>query len=239
MEAGVNQNARFRRMVDGLWMAYQPIVPAGAPGIFGYEALVRVDGASPPELFELAAELGRVAELEDEIFDAIARDLRNLDDGLCCSVNLSPQALNDSQIFREDSPLIRHADRIILEISTNARLDAVPGLEDKLECLRELGYRIAIDDLGAGDAGLTSVAHLNPDFVKIDRALVAAIEPSSNGAVLVGSIARRCRELHIGCVAEGVETSEELRVVTELGCTLIQGYLTGRPGKPFPSRESG
>ena len=238
-EDGASLNARFRAMMDSLWMAYQPIVPASSPGIYGYEALVRVDGASPPELFQIAGELGRVAELEEEIWTVIARDLRNLDERLSCFVNLSPQAMNDSQIFSEDHPLIRFADRIVLEISENARLDSIAGLEDKLECLRELGYRIAIDDLGAGHAGLMSFAHLNPDMVKLDRALVADIEPSSTRATLVGSMARLCHELRIDCLAEGIETKEELRIVTDLGCNLIQGYLTGRPGKPFPGRETG
>jgi EAL domain-containing protein (putative c-di-GMP-specific phosphodiesterase class I) len=100
--------------------------------------------------------------------------------------------------------------------------------------LRTLGYRIAIDDLGAGYAGLTSFAQLEPEVVKVDMSLVRGIDGSPMKQKLVRSIISLCTELGIQLVAEGIETPGERDSLISLGGDLCQGYLFARPGRGFP-----
>jgi EAL domain-containing protein (putative c-di-GMP-specific phosphodiesterase class I) len=99
--------------------------------------------------------------------------------------------------------------------------------------LRSLGYRLAIDDLGAGYAGLSSVATLEPDFVKLDMSLVRDLGGSPIRQSLVTSMVTTCRDNGMRLVAEGVETIHELSKLTELGCDLLQGYHFARPSPGF------
>ncbi len=100
--------------------------------------------------------------------------------------------------------------------------------------LRALGYRIAIDDLGAGYAGLTSFAQLEPEVVKVDMSLVRGIDSSAVKQKLVRSIIALCTELGIQLVAEGIETAAERDMLINLGADLCQGYLFAKPGRGFP-----
>jgi EAL domain-containing protein (putative c-di-GMP-specific phosphodiesterase class I) len=110
----------------------------------------------------------------------------------------------------------------------------VTDLPSKVEQLREMGFRIAIDDLGAGYAGLTSFAMLEPEFVKLDMSLVRDIHKNDTKRRLVSSMTSLCKEMGMIVVAEGVETSEERAALVDIGCDLLQGYLLARPGKAFP-----
>jgi EAL domain-containing protein (putative c-di-GMP-specific phosphodiesterase class I) len=101
--------------------------------------------------------------------------------------------------------------------------------------LRMLGYRIALDDLGAGYAGLTSFAQLEPDVVKIDVALVRGIDADPLKQRMVGTLLKLFKDLGKQVVAEGVETAEERDALTTIGCELFQGYLFAKPGPNFPS----
>ena len=96
-----------------------------------------------------------------------------------------------------------------------------------------MGFRIAVDDLGAGYAGLTSFAVLDPDIVKVDMNLVRGIESSAVKRRLVSSVVSLCREMEMMLVAEGVETAAERDVLSDLGCDLFQGFLFARPASAF------
>jgi EAL domain-containing protein (putative c-di-GMP-specific phosphodiesterase class I) len=100
--------------------------------------------------------------------------------------------------------------------------------------LKEMGYRVALDDMGAGYAGLTSFAVLRPSFVKIDLSLVRNVDSDPVRQTLVRALANLSGELDIQVVAEGVETTRESRLLLELGCALQQGYLFARPAAPTP-----
>src|SRR5690606_12087135 len=101
------------------------------------------------------------------------------------------------------------AGRIVLEVTERASLDRLDNLRDRVARLRALGYRIAVDDLGAGYAGLSAFANLEPDVVKIDMSLVRDIENARTKQRLVRSLADVCGELGMKVVAEGVETAAE------------------------------
>jgi EAL domain-containing protein (putative c-di-GMP-specific phosphodiesterase class I) len=149
-------------------------------------------------------------------------------------VNLHSRDLLDDSLFSAKSPLSAIASRVILEITERASLDEVKDARQKIAELRRMGFRIAIDDLGAGYAGLTSFATLEPEFVKLDMSLIREVDKSRTKEKLVYSMASLCKDLGMTVVAEGVETAAEREVVVAVGCDLLQGYLFAKPGKPFP-----
>jgi EAL domain-containing protein (putative c-di-GMP-specific phosphodiesterase class I) len=122
---------------------------------------------------------------------------------------------------------------VVLEITERTHLDRVPELAERIDRLRGLGYRLAVDDLGAGYAGFTSFVQLNPEFVKIDMSLIRNLHGSHSKQALVSSILDLCRGMHVRVVAEGVETEDEMRELVRLEADLLQGYLLGRPAKNF------
>jgi EAL domain-containing protein (putative c-di-GMP-specific phosphodiesterase class I) len=148
-------------------------------------------------------------------------------------VNLHPNDLLDPELTDPLSPLMAMADHVVLEITERAPLSGLEEVRERVRDLRKLGFRIAVDDLGAGYAGLTSFATLDPDIVKLDMNLVRGIEGSTVKRKLVGSVAALCREMDMLIVAEGVETVAERDVLTELGCDLFQGFLFARPASAF------
>lgn len=235
-EPSAPDREHFEAGLDGLWMAFQPLLSTRTRSVRGYEALVRTTADAvpgPDVLIGLAERLGRVEELEASIHAAIARDLGGAPDDLLFFVNLHPRSLVAADLFEPDHPLHVFAERVVLEVTERASLDGVVDLAEKLDWLRERGFRIAVDDLGAGYAGLTSFAHLSPDFVKFDMSLIRGIADSDTKQKLIRTMNALCHELSIETVGEGVETAVERDHVSRLGCDLLQGYLHGRPDKPF------
>jgi EAL domain-containing protein (putative c-di-GMP-specific phosphodiesterase class I) len=125
------------------------------------------------------------------------------------------------------------AGRIVLEITERAQLEGVKDAGTRIERLRGLGFRIAVDDIGAGYSGLNSFALLKPDIVKLDMTLVRDIDRDPVKRRLASAVVNLCRDLNIATVGEGVETARERDTLLEIGCDLLQGYLFGRPGAPF------
>ena len=235
--------ARMDAALGSLWIAYQPVVSWRGRRLFGYEALLRTEEPSlaRPTDFLLAAErLGRVHELGQAVRARIARAVPELPAGANALVNLHPRDLEDDELYDPRSPLGRVADRVILEITERASLETVAAPRERIESLRKLGFRIAIDDLGAGYAGLSCLALLEPEFVKIDMSLVRSVDARPKNRTLIRSILELCRELGIPAVAEGIETPNERDSLTGLGCDLLQGYLFGRPNRELaPPRWGG
>ncbi len=99
--------------------------------------------------------------------------------------------------------------------------------------LKSLGFQIAIDDLGAGYAGLTSFTQLQPEIAKLDMSLVRGVDADSRRQSIIRSMKKLCDELGILVVAEGVQTAAERDKLAELGCDLLQGYLFARPERGF------
>jgi EAL domain-containing protein (putative c-di-GMP-specific phosphodiesterase class I) len=206
--------------------------------IFAYEALLRTEERRIPHpgaFLEAAERLGRVRDLERSIRVRIAEFAHTLPDGASLLVNLHPTSLDDPQLSSDQDPLAPFAQRIILEITERTALHDLMAARDQVAVLRRSGYRIAVDDLGAGYAGLTSVAALSPDLVKLDMSLVRDIDKSPSRAKIVSGLTAIARDMDIGVVAEGVETDAELAELCAIGCDIFQGYRFAKPGKPFPS----
>lgn len=230
--------ASFERALSKLWIAYQPIVSTKDGSLFGYEALVRSDEPALPHpgaLLDAAERLDRVMDLGGAIRAKAAAGFENAAPGALLFVNLHSRDLLDPSLFASDQPLARIASRVVLEITERAALDDVDDARDRVAKLRKLGFRVAVDDLGAGYAGLTSFVTLEPELVKLDMTLVRGIDQQPVKRSLVRSVTTLCRELGLLVVAEGVETPAERDVVIDCGCELIQGFLIAKPGRPFPT----
>ena len=223
--------ARFGQALSSLRLVFQPIVRAGDGSVFGYEALVRTDEPSIPHpgaLFEAAERLRRVHEVGGAVRDRAAAFLGRMP-ALTLFLNVHAQELTDDSLLSPAAALSGHAQSVVLELTERSSFEHVPNLRARVSLLRRLGFRLAVDDLGAGYAGLTSFAALNPHVVKLDMSLVRGADQEPVKQRLIGSMAALCKEFGIMVVAEGIETPAERDTVTALGCDLIQGFLIGRP----------
>ena len=232
--------ARFASGIEKLWVAAQPIISWSGRRIFAYETLLRTDEPtlrSPLDFFDAAERLGRAAELGRIIRQHVARALHESPPPAHLFVNLHPADLEDDELYADDGALTPYASQVVLEITERAALDRIHELQSRVTRLRTLGYRIAIDDLGAGYAGLTSFAQLEPEVVKVDMSLIRGIDSSAVKQKLVRSIISLCTELKIELVAEGIETPAERDSLISLGGDLCQGYLFARPGRGYPQPD--
>ena len=228
-------DATLTRAIDQLFPHYQPIVHWKERKIFAYEALARTSEPKVPHpgvLFDAAERLDRLRE--------VGRKMRALTPGPFGDrperlfINLHPADLLDEQLYDPHSPLAALGDRVVLEITERASLNGVNDLRKRVDRLRELGFRVAVDDLGAGYAGLSAFCALQPDVVKLDMSLVRDVHLSDTKKRLIRSMVGACEELGIDVIAEGVECMEELEALHDIGCQLFQGYFFARPGLPFP-----
>ncbi len=228
----------FDRAMDTLYMAYQPIVDVTQKDVFGHEALVRTRESSIPHpgaLFATAEKLGMLPQLARKIRMVAPHVLEHLDPSVALFVNLHPRELADEQFAREIETLLPVATRIVFEVSERVSIDDLGRCRARLTQLRQQGFGLAVDDLGAGYAGLTSFALLEPEIVKLDMSLIRGVESSSIKQKVIGSLISLCTEMNVRVIGEGVETQQEADVLLELGCTLQQGYLHARPAFPIPN----
>ena len=223
----------FERALDSLWIAFQPIVDGKSRATIGYEALMRSNEPTMPTpvaLLDAAERLGRIHDVGRRVRERVAGALaEGDDDDALVFVNLHAADLLDDQLFDDRAPLSKIAHRLVLEITERAAIHDISDARQRTAELRRRNFRIAIDDLGAGYAGLTSFATFEPEIVKLDMSLVRGIESSSVKRTIVGRIAGLCRDLQMRVVAEGIETTAELSCMRELGCEYLQGFLLGHP----------
>jgi EAL domain-containing protein (putative c-di-GMP-specific phosphodiesterase class I) len=228
--------SRFQSALDGVFVAFQPIVRWSTRAVHGYEALVRCTEASlshPLALFDAAEKLEQWEPLGQAIRSSAAAPFDQLDRDAHLFVNLHARDLLDETLYDRAHKLSRVSRRVVLEITERAHLDSVPDAERRVARLRSMGFKIAIDDIGAGYSGLNSFAMLRPDFVKLDMALVRDIDKDPVKQRLTALLVELCLDLGIGVIGEGVETARERDTLVALGCDLLQGFYFGRPSPPF------
>jgi EAL domain-containing protein (putative c-di-GMP-specific phosphodiesterase class I) len=222
------------RALDSMWMAYQPIVESNGGALFAYEALLRSDEPAlpnPEAILDAAEKLGRLEDVGRAVRQKAPEPIESAPPPALLFVNLHATDLTDTTLDSPTSPLTAIAPRVVLEITERAALPDAKDVRRAVARLREKGFRIAIDDLGAGYAGLSTFATLEPEFVKLDMSLVRNVHSSSVKQKLVGSMSALCRDMGIAVVAEGIEVVEERDAIIELGCELLQGYLFARPAR--------
>ncbi len=234
--------ASFDSALNTLWLAFQPILRASDSSVFGYEALLRSDEPSlirPDLVVDAAERLDSLPRLGRKVRLLAASAMLDADPDAALFINLHPLDLADESLFDPASPLTLMAKRVVLEVTERAAIEQVDGVERRVSRLREHGFRIAVDDLGAGYAGLSSFALLEPEIVKLDVSLLRDIDQSPVKQKLVQSMTALCKDMGFLVVAEGIETIAERDCVVALGCDLLQGYLFARPGRPFPPASWG
>jgi EAL domain-containing protein (putative c-di-GMP-specific phosphodiesterase class I)/CheY-like chemotaxis protein len=229
---------RFALSLNQMWMAFQPIVSSETREIIGFEALLRSREKSLPHpgaIIEAAEKLDAVRTLGRAVRACIAQTLAEKPGTAAIFVNLHAIDLLDESLYDERNPLLPFAHRIVLEITERASVDGFTNLAELVARLRKLRFRIAVDDLGAGYAGLAALATIQPDVVKFDMSLVRNIDADPVRQRIVLAIATLARELGMQVVAEGVETVAERDHLVALSCDFLQGFLLARPGPAFPT----
>lgn len=218
-------------------MAFQPIVNIATERVWAYEALVRgTDGAGAGAIldrvsgdmiygFDQACRV-RAVEMAGALFTP-GEDVK-------LSINFMPNAVYEPNACIRAT--LGAAARVgfdkrnlMFEFTENERMRDVPHVRRIIEAYRAQGFVTAIDDFGAGYAGLGLLAELNPDVIKIDMALIRGIDGSAVKRSIVAAVIALCDELGITPIAEGIETSGELAALRALGVRLCQGYLIARP----------
>lgn len=228
-EAGV---ARIRRALapGALEMVLQPIFDLAGGHVVGFEALARFTcepRRGPDQWFAEAARIGRGVELE-LLAAQCALDLLDEIPGDCfLSINVSPETATSAGL----ATLLARYDgrRIVLELTEHARVDDYAHLVATLEPLRAAGVRWAVDDTGAGYAGLQHLLRLRPHLVKLDIALTRDVDSDPARRALATALVAFCQQLGSTIVAEGIETAGELAALRELGVSWGQGYHLARP----------
>ncbi len=216
---------------------FQPVMDVRSESPIGYECLIRCHG----EKLYLGGDIIAAVHARGmaKEFDCYARRLAVrsasglLPKGERLFVNLLPSSIGvPSESFAQTLETLevcslRTCD-VVIEVVESERLDDLPQLRRTCDFLRECGFGLALDDVGAGSATLQLISEIRPDFIKIDKALVWSLG-NEIAALGVRKLAELGHNFGIESIAEGVETEDTLRAVEKLGISLVQGYLTGRP----------
>ncbi|MBA2285390.1 MAG: bifunctional diguanylate cyclase/phosphodiesterase [Ktedonobacteraceae bacterium] len=240
-------HALHRLLSEGhVTVAFQPIWDIEQNRVLSFEALTRPPADygfnGPQEAFDIAEKIGRAHELDYLCVHAILARAAELPPDTLLFLNLTPQTLDHDVLT---GAILLEAvlsagltpDRVVIEITERSvvRLEVVVREARKL---RALGFRLALDDTGAGNAGLEMLSQLAVDFVKIDRAIVVKALTDATARTIFTSITDIARQMNSYVIAEGIEDIEMLDLVQQVGAHAVQGYLLGRPNQVLPSAET-
>ncbi|HVY45168.1 MAG TPA: EAL domain-containing protein [Minicystis sp.] len=229
--------AGLDRALAALHFVLQPIVSLRGRRTIAHEVLMRSPEPtlpSPGAVLDAAERTDRLRELGRRVRGLASDVLATLPGDSLLFVNLHPRDLLDPELADAASPLAPHAHRVVLEITERASLEDVPDAQARVSILRFLGYRFALDDLGAGHAGLGGFAKCEPEFVKLDMSLVRDIHRSPARQRLVRGLCSLAHELGSVVIAEGIESAAERDVLADFGCDLMQGYFFAKPAPKPP-----
>jgi len=214
--------------------AFQPIVNVATREVFAHEALVRGPAGEPAPTV-----LSRITDGNRYQFDQACRGkaieiASRLGMQSLLSINFLPNAIYRPELCIRSTLVAarKHGfpiDRIIFETVEGEQVNDGKWLSEVLREYQRIGFLTAIDDFGAGFAGLNLLADFQPDIVKLDMALVRGIDANKPRRAIVAGVSTMCRELGIWVIAEGIETGDEMRCLRDLGIELMQGYWFGRP----------
>lgn len=224
--------------IPPLHAVFQPIVQADNAEILGYEALIRGPVGSPwaaPEaLFRLAQGVAATIALEVHAARTALTAWRSLDLPGKLFLNFSPMTLR--QLLADRGRLMAALleagiapSRLVIEVTEQTPIGDAASFGQAMSMLRELGMQYALDDFGSGHANLDLLAHLSPQFVKIDKSLVRGIASCSRRLEILRGVLRMMSAFGGRVIAEGIEDEDELAVIRDLGVTGAQGYYVGRP----------
>lgn len=224
-----------------IFCVYQPKVDTRNGNMTGVEALVRwqdpARGFIPPMHFIAQCEkAGRMDALTEFVFEhacAAGRLMHFRGRSITMSINISATLLSDMKIVGMVRNVLQATGFdprfLILEVTETSRIGNLETAEMVLNELKSLGTRISMDDFGVGETNFETFFELPFDELKIDRLFIANMAKSSKAKAIVSSVVQMGRDARIGVVAEGAEDAETLKMLTEMGCTHVQGYILARP----------
>ncbi len=211
--------------VGGFDAHFQPIVDMCDGRILAFEALARFDdGTRPDVMFDAAASVDRMAELEIATARRAVERARGLPPGIEVHVNVSPTTATRPEL----AEILAASDRpITLEVTENEPLS--PNTAERIRATLPPDSSLAVDDVGAGYAGLNLLLAVRPDIIKIDRAIVSSVHHDPARQAIVAGLVQFARSIGATTVAEGIELVEEAETLLHLGINRGQGYLFARP----------
>ncbi len=243
IEREISRTKRIQTIVrnadstEDLTLVYQPIVSLDNKRDDGFEALIRWnaddgDRISPQEIILATERDGLIGQVGNWVLNRAMQQARQWDESINLSVNVSPKQLGQSEFVDQVRQALKRwkfaPERLELEVTETALLQDQTSICELHE-LKALGVRIALDDFGTGYSSLTHLQQFPFDKLKIDRSFVDRSDKEKLSNTIVRSITLLAGELNIQTVAEGIETEEQLSVMTSIGCVFGQGYLLGRP----------
>jgi diguanylate cyclase (GGDEF)-like protein len=230
-----------------LRLAYQPCVDASSEAVTGFEALIRWDHpehgpVSPAQFIPLAEEIGLINEIGEWVLRTACAEAAKWPAHITVAVNLSPIQFKSHalptivRMVLGDTDLA--AKRLELEITEGVFLSNDEHVHDMIHSLKAIGLKLALDDFGTGYSSLSYLQRVPFDKIKIDQSFVrGASDPKSRNAALIRAMVGLASDLKMQTTAEGVETADELALVRDLGCSLVQGYIFGKPMSPEEAGE--
>lgn len=227
---------------DGIRTFFQPIVRMEDRTVLGYEALTRgpegTELQSPLHLFDIAAEADLVFELDRLCRRRALVNSQGMPNDAMIFINVLPSSMYDPDF--QSAGFVEHLEelglspkRVVFELTEKYAIENYTLFGEAVQNFKEMGFSIAVDDIGAGHSGLEKIAHLHPRYLKFDIALVRDIDTSYVRREMVKALKILADKMESTIIAEGIERQEELETFLELGIDYGQGYLLGRPGPLF------
>ncbi|GAA3892735.1 hypothetical protein GCM10022276_09910 [Sphingomonas limnosediminicola] len=226
---------------------FQPIVRAAGEEISGFESLVRWQHPtrgpiSPSKFIPLAEEAGLIGKIGEWVLRTSLEEASNWPDHVRVAVNLSPLQFNDPSVVAMVSKHLNEtgvrAERLELEITEGVFLAEGDTTDDTFAKLKALGVRLALDDFGTGYSSLGYLKKAPFDKIKIDQSFVRGAASATNrNAAIIRAIVTLAETLGMDTCAEGVETHDDLQLIRELGVSMVQGYIFGKPSPAETARE--
>jgi EAL domain-containing protein (putative c-di-GMP-specific phosphodiesterase class I) len=240
MQADFQTRCRVQDVLLGRQIStvFQPVIDLQRPGVLGFEALSRGPTGTaqhnPHALFAAAAATDLVFEVDRHCRLRALQAARSLPPPFKLFINVVPPSMHDPDFkgaglirLQEDFGL--SPERIVLEVSEQYAIDNYTLFVEALQTFTQMGFSIAVDDIGARHSSLEKIAHLNPRYLKFDMQLVRDIDQSHVKREMARALKAFADKMDSKIIAEGVEREGEQLALVELGIDYAQGYLLGRP----------
>ncbi|WP_419787997.1 GGDEF domain-containing protein [Pseudodesulfovibrio sp.] len=236
---------RFNAILNGNRVSthYQPILDFRSGKIMGWEALARgpkeSSFRSPLVLFDTAEQLGRLFALEKICRESAIKNLGKIEDDQKLFLNINPKTMADPEFTTGNTLSLMESagltpDNIVFEITERHSVQEFALFYRTLDHYRSQGFKIAVDDAGAGYSGLTTIAELQPEYIKLDQSLIANIHKDPVKRALVETTTTFADKIGAQIIAEGIEHKAQAVCLKEIGVHCGQGFFLARPASPKP-----
>ena len=222
-------------------MYLQPQISAGTGDLYGAEALVRrirPDGTvvPPMEFIPIYEKSGLISQMDQYIWEQSAKKLgewKQQGKDMRISVNISPKDFYYIDICAMFQKLVEKyaisPGNLNIEITETAIMSDIPNLHDELKQLQDFGFTVEIDDFGNGYSSLKALKDIDVDVLKIDMGFLHETKNKEKSKIILNSVVRMAKEIGMPVITEGVETIEQVRMLTKMGCDTFQGYYFSKP----------